>query len=61
MEQKGEIILSWIDGKNQIADCIRKSGTSSNKLLDVLESTSTEVVSRKLCSMWISQCNLCSM
>ena len=54
MEQKGDIILSWIDGKNQIADCIRKSGKSSNKLLDVLESTSMEVVSRKLCSVWIS-------
>ena len=37
MEESGEISVSWIDGKNQIADCMTKSGASSNKLLDVLE------------------------
>ena len=42
MEEKGEISVSWIDGKNQIADCMTKSGASSNKLLDVLESSSIQ-------------------
>ena len=37
MEENQEICVEWVEGKNQIADCLTKSGASSNKLFDVLE------------------------
>ena len=32
-----EIILHWIDTKNQLADCLTKLGASSKLLINVLE------------------------
>ena len=34
-----EIEVKWVEGKYQLADCLTKKGASSNKLLDVLESS----------------------
>ena len=37
MEENGEITVSWVEGKNQLADCMTKAGASTEKLFDVLE------------------------
>lgn len=40
MEENQEICVKCVEGKNQLADCLTKAGTSSNKLIDVLEQSS---------------------
>ena len=37
MVDKSEITISWVDGKEQLADCLTKRGASSQRLLEVLE------------------------
>ena len=37
MVEKGEIVVKWVEGKNQLADCLTKRGSSSHQLLEVLE------------------------
>ena len=44
MEENGEITVSWVEGKNQLADCMTKSGASTSNLLDVLEWSSLSVI-----------------
>ena len=39
MVENREILVNWIEGCDQIADCMTKKGASPNKLLDVLESS----------------------
>ena len=37
MVAKQEISVHWIEGKEQIADCLTKRGASSNQLLEILQ------------------------
>ena len=40
MEENQELCVKCVEGKNQLADCLTKAGTSSNKLINVLEQSS---------------------
>ena len=44
MEEKQEICVEWVEGKNQLADCLTKAGASSHNLTDVLEESSLSVI-----------------
>ena len=39
MEENGEINVSWVEGKTQLADCMTNAGASTNNLFDVLENS----------------------
>ena len=40
MEEDQEICIQWVEGKNELADCLIKAGSSSSKTIDELEYSS---------------------
>ena len=44
MEENGEINISWVEGNNQLADCMTKAGASTEKLFDDLENSTLSSV-----------------